>query len=626
MSLGIKEIVSRNKLRYKEDGFDLDLSYIARNIIAMGFPAETLERFYRNSINDVVKFFESKHKNQYKIYNLCSESRRRYDTNRFNRMVVEEYSFQDHNPPPFHKLKPFCESVHNWLQSDANNVAAIHCKAGKGRTGVMICVYLIFAGKCEDSQGRSVTIPNADAALEYYGRQRTRDLKGVTIPSQKRYVHYFDYLVKNSLDYRPVRLRLCSLILTSLPIYFGAGSYTLILNIFRIPKQQIKSYEIEIKKGSKFIIFNLPEELFLTGDIKFEFYVKKIKNEKLFQFCINTFFVGHDTDTYSIQTEFCQKCSNKNAGEDKLTLISNNNLKSDPQSSLLPSTQQSTLISSKSPSNVTNLKNPVIDLSFLALIKSEYQLRPCDCSSPSILSWFLSNNPKSDPYDSSLTNTAKTDYASLNPLFVPLSIRTSVTPSPCVRFTSTPTPAIIKTCHSDSKISVTTSATTTSSSSPCSSTTSSTQSLCKRIISPDCRDSNAKKFHYLILPKSNLDKAYKDKSNKLFPSNFKVILRFATVPENTDDSKSVIKSPLEVISQPTASTSNTIETCFQHCDDSESERNSSEEDDDTSDLEFTNTINIIEPNTTADCSADRTSSSIKDSDPCDRKSSETTHL
>lgn len=106
----------------------------------------------------------------------------------------------------------------------------------------------------------------------------------------------------------------------------------------------------------------------------------------------------------------------------------------------------------------------------------------------------------------------------------------------------------------------------------------------------------------------------------MFPSNFKVILRFATVPENTDDSKSVIKSPLEVISQPTTSTSNTIETCFQHCDDSESERNSSEEDDDTSDLEFTNTINIIEPNTTADCSADRMSSSIKDSDPCDRKS------
>jgi phosphatidylinositol-3,4,5-trisphosphate 3-phosphatase/dual-specificity protein phosphatase PTEN len=95
----------------------------------MGFPSENFERFYRNPMNEVQRFFEQKHKGKYKLWNLCAE--RHYDKECFHGRVCDSYQFFDHEAPTMDIIVPFCISVHEWLNEDPENIAVIHCKAGK---------------------------------------------------------------------------------------------------------------------------------------------------------------------------------------------------------------------------------------------------------------------------------------------------------------------------------------------------------------------------------------------------------------------------------------------------------------------------------------------------------------
>ena len=49
----LREIVSGPKKRFREEGYNLDLTYVTPRVVAMSFPASGIEKYYRNPIQNV---------------------------------------------------------------------------------------------------------------------------------------------------------------------------------------------------------------------------------------------------------------------------------------------------------------------------------------------------------------------------------------------------------------------------------------------------------------------------------------------------------------------------------------------------------------------------------------------
>ncbi|XP_038903304.1 phosphatidylinositol 3,4,5-trisphosphate 3-phosphatase and protein-tyrosine-phosphatase PTEN1 [Benincasa hispida] len=175
-SFYIRNLVSKQRRRMLVAGYDLDMSYITDHVLAMSFPAERMRAVYRNPLWQVKSVLDMRHQGHYKIYNLCIEES--YDPSHFHGRV-ESFPFDDNHVPHLQMIKIFCENVSSWLSSHPKNIAVIHCMAGKGRTGLMVCAYLVYCGM------------SVEDALQLYAQRRTTNNEGVSIPSQRRYVGYW---------------------------------------------------------------------------------------------------------------------------------------------------------------------------------------------------------------------------------------------------------------------------------------------------------------------------------------------------------------------------------------------------------------------------------------------------
>ncbi|XVF14349.1 hypothetical protein REPUB_Repub09cG0051400 [Reevesia pubescens] len=237
----IRNLVSKKRRRMVVGGYDLDMSYITDRVLAMSFPAERMRAMYRNPLWQVKSVLEMRHQEHYKIYNLCIEED--YDPSHFHGRV-EKFPFDDNHVPYFEMMRLFCESVHSWLSTDPKNIAVIHCMAGKGRTGLMVCAYLVYTGM------------SAEEALQHYAQKRTTNNEGVSIPSQRRYVGYWENIVSfpRGVSNGPPDVNLPQPIsreLRRIRLYDTVNTtsvFVVVSELQEIPKQMYRP-QVEVAKG-----------------------------------------------------------------------------------------------------------------------------------------------------------------------------------------------------------------------------------------------------------------------------------------------------------------------------------------------------------------------------------------
>jgi phosphatidylinositol-3,4,5-trisphosphate 3-phosphatase/dual-specificity protein phosphatase PTEN len=282
----LRALVSQEKERYVEGGFDLDLTYITPRVIAMGFPSVGFESYYRNPMSEVERFLTCKHPNRHRVYNLCCE--RSYSSTCFGGNAVT-YGFIDHTPPPLDLLTRCCEDMQAFLNADPDNVCVVHCKAGKGRTGVVVCAFLLLSGVCAD----------VDEAMELYARRRTRDGQGITIPSQRRFVGYFAQCVVRGavVPPPPKPVRLLRIVISPAPCTTPADLNLRIFGLEHTEERVTGQTVLHEQDGPPTltgddVVFEMPSPVLLDDgfDVRLK---KKAKSKPLLHFFLNTRFIGN---------------------------------------------------------------------------------------------------------------------------------------------------------------------------------------------------------------------------------------------------------------------------------------------------------------------------------------------
>lgn len=196
MSSLIKKLVSTPTKSYTNDyGIPLDLSYITDRILVCSCPVSTFPQvLYRNSINDLVNFLDISHPSHWSIWNFKNENPDDYSFALENDLKnkLHHFPWPDHEAPPFQLILSAVASIHQYLEDSPSNVAVLHCKMGKGRSGLIAVAYLMIYENYSRIQ-----------ACQLFTKKRMKQGfgEGVSILSQLKYLSYCSYY--KVLPYQP---------------------------------------------------------------------------------------------------------------------------------------------------------------------------------------------------------------------------------------------------------------------------------------------------------------------------------------------------------------------------------------------------------------------------------------
>ena len=289
----------------------------------MALPGEGVNSAIYNNIYDVGNFLREKHGNQYIVMNLSCQY---YDSYKIFGLQPDDISYsykmelekqvvnvdwKDHQSPFMPYLIRAVVNMHDFLSENTNNIAVVHCMAGKGRTGTLVSCFMLSTGLFSSIQ----------QATSYYLYKR---LVTVTQPDQLKYIEYFQNLMKMNLEEATSKLpvkRIKKIIFKTIPSISG-GSCTPTIKIYQVLDEKkigksITTNDLEFLvtsidpcKVATIDLTKMSTPYVISGDVMIKFYhTGMIKNSSMFQVVFSTLFID-DTNSLSF--------NKKQVGPDKV--------------------------------------------------------------------------------------------------------------------------------------------------------------------------------------------------------------------------------------------------------------------------------------------------------------------
>ncbi|XP_012622600.2 auxilin isoform X1 [Microcebus murinus] len=272
---------------------DLDFTYVTSRIIVMSFPLDNVDIGFRNQVDDIRSFLDSRHLDHYTVYNLSPKS---YRTAKFHSRV-SECSWPIRQAPSLHNLFAVCRNMYNWLLQNPKNVCVVHCLDGRAASSILVGAMFIFCNL--------YSTPGPAVRLLYAKRP------GIGLsPSHRRYLGYMCDLLADK-PYRPHFKPLTIKSITVSPIPFfnkqrnGCRPYCDVLigetKIYSTCTDFERMKEYRVQDGKIFIPLNIT----VQGDVVVSMYhlrstigsrlQAKVTNTQIFQLQFHTGFIPLDT-------------------------------------------------------------------------------------------------------------------------------------------------------------------------------------------------------------------------------------------------------------------------------------------------------------------------------------------
>lgn len=161
---------------------DLDLTFLTSRLVVMSFPAEGLESAYRNHVEDVRQFLDSR-SHPYMVVNISGRS---YELSKFGthvKIVEGGTSWKDSKKfPSLKSIVSLCDTMFKWLTTNTINCVVIHCIDGRTNSALLVSSFLLLIELFKDYHS-VVNFFNARRASPAVAKV---DLS----PSQHRYLGY----------------------------------------------------------------------------------------------------------------------------------------------------------------------------------------------------------------------------------------------------------------------------------------------------------------------------------------------------------------------------------------------------------------------------------------------------